>query len=285
MHDWMQPLIRACDSVLISALIVQLVKGTDLALRKSQRKWLQDATETLTLRLDYAHPLRFYKSLNKQGLILTAVLVLIIPTLWASNAVPLDQDVSPKVGAFAFVALLAGLLFYVWIGWDLGGSIIGYLWDDPVETVSWMLTGERRGDVPVNGLLVVVLRFLIVIVRLVVPFAMLTLILVQLFAIVKFGHFILRIPSKNSSESVLLILAASICLPFGGIGLLLIVPTCAVLIATALLLYCSELVLKFGRGLCWRIVEYDKGVASALGLLATILVGILDAWLRLHKSN
>ena len=44
-----------------------------------------------------------------------------------------------------------------------------------------------------------------------------------------------------------------------------------------------ELMLKFVRAIAWRIIEYNKGAYAALTLITTIILGIVDLYLKTTK--
>lgn len=44
-----------------------------------------------------------------------------------------------------------------------------------------------------------------------------------------------------------------------------------------------ELMIRFGRSITWRIVEYNKGAYAALTLILTIILGIVDLYFKTTK--
>lgn len=57
--------IGLVDTLLVAGLLINLLKGADLILRKRQKEWLEDRFETLTLRLDDLRPLSWFGALAR----------------------------------------------------------------------------------------------------------------------------------------------------------------------------------------------------------------------------
>lgn len=245
------------DSLLIIGVLANIAKGGDLLLRKYQKEWLQDQFESLTLRLDDARPVTWFKALSRPRpaaiwSTFSALFVFGAPTqllggalailldLWimsARNIVSMDHSFRVALGVGLIVAVPVSVI----VLWKICPKLVR------------RLVGNGHGGRFFGRLLILYLASVII-----------------------FGTFYgVSIFSKDIvvARCVLALLWPSLLPIFilNAAGLLLVTLLIVLLI---LRLFFSVL-----RAICWRIAEYDRGVLAAILLLATVALGIYRVFL------
>lgn len=248
------------ESLLVVGVMLNAIKGADLLLRDGQKRAIQSGMETVTLFVDHLRPLRWFEALARptwsflwSGL--SAVFFwLSFLTLPASvgclgGALALLFDFftmsarNLELGRFLALSLLvAGLAMSVAGAWKIGPRIVA------------LLVGPGRFW-PFLG----------------------RLFLFYLVSALGFAMFWGLTHMASSAELVRWALIV-----FWPLHLPVVTWNTAGLLLVSLMMFLGvlELTLKLLRGFCWRIVEYNKGAAAAIVLVATIALGIYQVALK-----
>ena len=239
------------DPLLTIAVLMHLVKGGDLLLRDHQKEWLQDHFETFTLRLDDIQPILWFGALSRPR----------PAAVWSviSAAFAIAAPAPMQGGALLFLHLL-----WFWSAENLfGGGVflrialgVGLLVAIPVSVVClWKLCPRLVRKLVGGGR--------------VAPFFGRLLVLYLLSVILLAAFLGASTVAKDIPLAQVLLAAVwPFFLPvhvLNTAGLLLVTLLFALLIA--------RLVLAVLGGICWRIVEYNRGVFAAALLIVTVALG------------
>ena len=243
------------DVLLIVGLILNFVKAGDLILRPHQLKWFQDRFEHLTLWLDFTKPLKALKTLTSDDGRLALLMLAYVPAIVFFAATQALQTPEPKG-----VSLITYLNF----------GILIFLIKRGLPVTSWLL-----GDGRVSSFLK---RFLVLSIG-------------QLAALVPLvlSGLSTAYLSDHSKEHLLLgvLFVVDALVLFALVLLNLVYSTiwlaCFLTIVASSILLILEMLLKFARGIAWRIVEYNKGAFAAIVLIVTVALGLIDFYLKFYK--
>jgi hypothetical protein len=273
-------MFRSIDVLTLIGIVLNLVKATDLILRPHQQRWVQAKFESLTLLLEYTRPLRWFAGLSQASLIfivyaLTGAYVAfrmgrIID--WLGHFIPpLAGSREPPFGAYVF-----GIVVMLIVGFSKYRS---------AEAMEWIIHGDHSTRAPHETIhpFLFVLRFLWITLRFCFSFVLVDLFVYGTMSIVLTKRISL-IP--YSSFDYRLFRIALFSGMFYLFSLLAIVPVCTLISGITIVLFILEILLKVSRAVCWRIVEYNKGVVAAITLILTVALGALDIYLKAtHRAS
>ena len=237
------------DMLFLVGVLASLVKGGDLFLRESQKKKVQEISETATLWLEALHPIDWFRTLttprNHVWLLLFGVLevVIVIVFIFSMHGfVPL-----PEFGFLEFLVQLTALLLSV-----LSFPLIVRRYGP--RTMAWLFSDSRSFWFILRYLKLIAVGYAIGIFCL--------LLLVTLIWLVGgagpfFGSFD-RMFQPNTVERSIYLAVALLLWP--ALTYFWIVTQVGALILCLLLVIGTlEVLLRMLRGLAWRIVEYSRG--------------------------
>lgn len=245
------------DSLLSIGIFANLVKGGDLLLRKGQKEWLQDRFETFTLWLDEVRPVMWFGALcrPRPAAVWTTLIVLFLlvsPTITYGGALALLLDLWLNTGRNilsankpVYMFLLIGLLVAVPV-------CVLLLWRACPRLVRW-LVGTGHGGRFFGRLLILYPT-----------------------SVVIFGFFYaISLFAKD-----IVVIRYTLALVWPSLLPVFVLNASGVtLVSLLVLLWCLRVGVAVLSGLCWRIVEYDKGVFPALLLIATVALGLYRVFL------
>ena len=243
------------DVLLIVGLILNFVKAGDLILRPHQLKWFQDKVEHMTLWLDFTKPLKALKTLTGDDGRLALLVLGYVPAIFFFAVTQAIQPSEPK-GISLFTYLNFGILIL--------------LIKKGLPITRWLV-----GDGRITSFLK---RFMLLSIGQLVALVCLVL------SVRSTGYL-----SDHSNEHFLLgalfvvdILVA-VALVLLNLAYSTIWLACFLTIIASSFLLMFELLLKFARGIAWRIVEYNKGAFAAIILIVTVALGLTDFYLKFYK--
>lgn len=250
---------RTIDILFIIGLLVHLFKGADLLLRPHQERWLQEKCDTLALWLDFTRPLKWYAKFKIRKT--RVILIIGSAVLYLSLAAGLA---SRNWDPYTQYNLIMIIVFTVYIArefLDSGKS------EHPV--IKFLLSGQ--------GFLIFLLRpILLLAVGAFIIFAYLVVVAALFYCFVT-NQLVLFIIILYGALTVLGILI-TYNVPLVQIEMLAVLSLC-ILCLSAILLVAEAFLLVF-RGIAWRIAEYNKGAFAAIVLIATILLGATEFYLK-----
>ncbi len=266
---------RIVEILLIIGILANLLKGADLILRPKQQARVQQKFETLTLWLDYTKPLGWYTKLKNRKI--KVILITISSLLYLSLAVVLSvtsqknnteilrwEDGPVYWGASSPMWLPTFILLIIVFTWDLLNPRIR---EHPVLT--YILRGPKFSLFLWRPLLVMAMA------------AAINLTLLTLSAAFHWSA------ASNRLGMWIILLYVYIALVGILYGFHVYVAEIELFAMLSLIILClsailliSEVILKIIRGIAWRIVEYNKGAFPAIILLVTIILGILEMYLK-----
>ena len=237
------------DSLLIVGIFLNLVKAGDLILRPHQVRYFQDRFEHLTLWLDFTKPLKALKTLTGEEGRLGLLVLGYVPSIIVFALLQAYQPPN-ELGVTLITYLNFGMLIL--------------LIKSGLATTGWLF-----GDGRLRSFLK---RFAL---ASVVEFAAL-------------GSLGLSVYVLSERSNGLLWLYWLLFLVVVGLVLLNLVSStiwlaCFLTILASSILLVLELILKFVRGIAWRIVEHNKGAFAAVILITTIALGFVDLYFRLNR--
>jgi hypothetical protein len=240
------------DSLLVIGVLTNLVKGGDLLLRKTQKEWLQERFEVLTLRLDDIRPVSWFAALSRPRpaavwSAFSALFVFVAPIsalggalaflldLWimsAQNILAVDAPPRLALGVGLLVAVPVSAL----VLWKLGPGLVR------------TLVGTGHGGRFFGRLFILYLT-----------------------SAAAFGAFYgASVLAKDiaSARHVMAVLWPLLLSAFvlNAAGLLLV--------TVLFFLWILRLLFSAANAVCWRIAEYDRGVFAALLLIVTAGLGL-----------
>lgn len=259
------------DLVLIIGILTNVVKGADLILRPHQQKWINDKFESLTLWLDYAKPLKWFSNLaTSRGQIililigsLELVAVAIIVLLFKRN-----DNVPRSERLTQILVLVISLLCIPVIVKRIGPKVTSWLFGD-AKILRFLM---RYILLIIGGYIILGLYQAVV------------MIFIWLFSSRKsYFDFMDATLDSNSWEHSAYLISIMALWPFFTFFWILI-QVGGIVLWAAVILFLLEVLLKIGRGIAWRITEYNKGAYAALTLILTIFIGIVDLYLKTDKK-
>ncbi len=292
---------RAVEILFIIGVLINLVKGAELILRPHQQEWLQKNFESLTLWLEYNRPLERYVKYD----VIQRLFIIIIVLLTFALFFFMGRDVGGWIG-WGVVIMMGALLLIV-----LG----------PVLNIKWLILAylklvgrDKPSSVPERAELIPIKCLERVRLRVNPPLSQwlfqsrttaqsiirpLVLILVAAgwvalhvlwFTIFLFITPYLKFISGDWRTVVVLTIGAFWAFSFVLLVLLSFEPILSGLVSLFILI-CSitvllvELLLKLIRAIVWRIAEYNKGAFAGITLVFTILLGIIELYLKSKHSK
>jgi hypothetical protein len=245
-------------TVIVGVLLTSLKAG-DLVLRPHQQQWLLAKLEDATLWLDYRRPIAWYRSLLSPIVLELAALVATFATYtvvfsWARISVPTLLD------SQQFGGIVALVLFFPMIRYAHRLSTI----------MLAMMAGKKdeyHGRTYGPGLFLV--RSTEAIATLLAGFVVAVVLAycIQLFPLIGLQQITFGIYPE------LLALAVISAFPF-AMEVIAIAIVFALVSSLIALIGVAHVALIFVRGLCWRIIEYNKGAWAAIVVIVTVILGI-----------
>ena len=264
---------RTIEILLVIGILVNIIKGADLILRPHQQKWFQDKFESLVLWFDYAKPIDWFIKREGAKKIYISQALLLVTFLYGGFFLINSRSMK---GGWSWWGILIILYFVIYgVGQvisiksnqdskGLNPELLTNKYDRRV--IRWLFGSQSLRQRLSRHLIVSTLGF-------VATF--------WLYIILDIGRDPLNPPGSSLLiELVLVVQGVSIV-----IGFLLIVAgilSFSILVFSLLFLL-SELMLKIIRGIAWRIAEYNKGAFAAIVLLATIVLGVIELYLKFHQ--
>lgn len=260
------PLLNIALLVGVATVLLNL---TDLLLRESQRRNVRNALDTLTLFLAYQRPLTWLTRLPKG--------IIVIPFLACASFVAFALSVDrplPRAAALLFLPAYIGMTLYAppIVFARYSTSIFRRLGGDARITAlarnAWTLTkdsffaGLRLYPLALGLALLLSIAIAIV----------------DAIAEVSSGHSIAREDSRMMQLLGSVIVVDWVMLKRRAETFLLArlgIPVLATIVMLSLVFGLLELLLKLGRAMCWRIVEYQKGPVAAVVLIVTSVLALL----------
>jgi hypothetical protein len=253
------------DAALALGVLINLVKAGDLVLRPNQQARVQAWIEDLTLRVEEIRPIGWLERLTRPHahvvLVLVGVfefvLVLLLVTLVPAGKTAALGPVGSNVFVMQLVAIVCSVPALVLTAKRYGPPF-----------VAWLL-----GPAPVRG---VTRRFLK---TLVLGFLVLGLYEVILFGLVFFlwgdvPFDAMELPIGEGGPGIW-VLGGGLLVVWPAFTWFWVITQVAGLILWAIVgVRFFEMLLKWIRALCWRVVEYNKGAWAAVVLIITIMLGV-----------
>lgn len=251
----------ALDTVTIIGIVLCATKGADLLLRPHQEEALKGRLESLTLWLSYANPLAYYrKVVNRRLLNIIGLLVGAATFPFYRRIVLRFMTLHEDKHALAFLgAIGVGL-------WSIRTVNKHYPWMTGVTTGRYAQEQKRPFGLPqftvATGEIIALLSAMSVFVGGVV----------YLLPSLLIDH-TLRYDKELAGYA--LVAAAPYFYVIAELGVC----------AAAVLLACMMLAALQGatvtlRAVLWRVVEYGKGPVAACTVIVTVILGLLDLYVR-----
>lgn len=283
MHLARQEVEAVVDGLFLAGVLINLVKGGDLLLRKHQREALQRAAETTALVLDETRPLRWFRLFSWR---VSRIVLIIVGLLTIGASVYLGRvDGLGTTGILGAVrntspglALIWDVMFNIAVTAAVLGA--GFLF------VPWLLAFIFE-DTNFASFLARYMLF-----TLVGGFAVgiaHVLGALPLFWIEPLGGNA-EVPKSFIGYALSLRGLTDVLFLVDGIEILyatyfITVVAGFLAIVVQITLACMAFFVVFLREVVWRIVEYDKGAWAAILLLLTIGLGISEVWLKTTKKE
>lgn len=249
---------KVLEILLIIGIFANLLKGADLLLRRKQQDWIQEKFEILTLRLDYTRPLDWYTGFKSRKARLSFII--------ASSLLYFSLDISISLINWNQVTvywLLLRVLVISWITWQF---IDRTKREHPL--IKFILSGERFN-------LFLSRPCLILAMGIAINIALATLLIAFFLSYIS-GELVGCIILLYSELFILGLFLTF--MPIIEIEMLAVLSLLVLL--TSVILLISEALLRIIRGIAWRIVEYTKGAYAAIVLLITVVLSILELYLK-----
>jgi len=260
-----EDLMWVLHSLLVIGMLINFVKGAELILRPHQQKWLQDKCDTLALRLDYTSPLKWYM---ESGVIQKWFWLLYELVIICAFVVYVFSNRSLNI--YNLAALVCFILSIVLLGREKSKFIlVSGLWKRLITEVTgkerdpmaWMLEGRTISESIYKQLVVS-------------GFGLICCYLFYLFL----TEWILHV-FQLGLYLILMTIYGLVITPLAIIGLANIL-----VMLVSVLIFVTELMLVFIRGIVWRIAEYYKGAFAAILLLITGALGMAEVYFRFLKK-
>jgi len=264
---------RALDLLFGVGVLINVLKLSDLLLRKHQRQRVQTLMDAMTLWLDYTRPVAWFRKLvdrnEARPFIWVSVIVVLLflgLMLLGSPDIVLFGEFGPPDSVMVATAGLFVLgLVPVLIRW------IG------LPVIRWIVAPGSFMQVLIRYVLSMLLLILslgpagpVIGVVLAIPFGI---VLVVVEAVV--SSFTGAEPRLDGGQII-----TAVLLPFAAaVQSMLVAP--GLVLLTWGLLFIVDVARRLVTGLAWRVVEYNQGAWAGLTALATAAVGIVDLYLRL----
>jgi hypothetical protein len=290
---------QTIDTLFVVGVLINVVKGADLLLRPHQQKWLQRKVDAATLFLDYTKPLEWYKTHSIQRRVFKVAVVLLfvagIPAILLSG-----PDISWWMKIFFVVAAVVGIYGLITSDLSLFDATIQRIeldvrfgltvsQDDRRKYRSARI-GKRLSDwlfasetflQHFSRPLVLGLAFVGLLAGIVGSLLLGVYVFDKAAAVLK-GYSGVKLFVCVIVVAIILSLLFSVGRELTTIGeplFILGIPSIIITVVFVAITF-AEFVLKLLRGVAYRIADYNKGAFAALVLIATIALGVLEAYLK-----
>ena len=254
------------DLALYVSVMIALLKGGSLFLRKHQQNYIQNHLETLTLKVDYLSPIRWLKSKKIKGNEHILLLFSFLNLIFISGIYFLYKEIDYKIYSIDLVIVTFIILSAFW---SLLFSLFFYL--DKVakdtviaKTVLYLVTFHSLFS-PSGAL-----------------FGLTNLYSGLIYVLVNYFQDGVLISKSNMPESVSIFTVALLFSPMIMSLFLSIVVNIEVISGVLVVSICIillDLLLRIVKALLWRIVEYKSGAFEAIILLLLILLLIVKLFI------
>lgn len=284
------------EILLILGIIINLIKGADLILRPHQQKWIQDKFDTFTLWLDYSRPLNWYNTRRVGGITLGAGFRIL--TIVGIISIALDH-LSWITASVALIVCSAIVISFVRaqmgkarpvnqdgvisVNQDIKPSKLFFPIRINDQLVDWLFKSKDIWQYLLRTFLTVLLALVLILIIYIA--------LQGLFYSLAFVSDLTGINIKINRVNLivtLMLLIIPLLIYFGivVISMPLILTGAASLfpLISSVLFLMFEAVLKIIRGIVWRAAEYNKGAFAAIVLLVTVVLGIVEFYLKYGKK-
>ena len=237
------------------------MKGADLILRPHQQKWLQEALETWTLKLNYLNVLKWFsRHVNKTFISVFGLLTLIIAFSFLHTIL---------ISSFQKTFQSEPLLF-------LGTAILSIFFAKrfkrtKLESFKYLDGNDFKEENKEYKLKIFFYR----IVRVMFSFFLITALFFFLYSLII--YFLDKFLLKENLNEYLFGLWYISPLLIDLLGILILFLSMIIL---TLFIFLLHIIIKFIEQVCWRIVEYNKGAFSAINLIITVVLGIIELFLK-----
>jgi len=239
------------DVAVAVGVLVQATKLADWILRPKQQEWVRDIFDSITLRLDEAKPLRWFRLIERRSIQYS----LVCTSAAAAIKIGLGGYFKGRTGwtwndlKTCLVLFVPPFFIFYWWGHAIIGRIYGKGQFGPfvIKYVAFVLTSVLAGG--------------------------LVLLLLYMTALV--------MPSSWSLGTRIDIAFAIMALLGWVIIVSWIITVSGLFAITAqlILIVLAGLLIPL-RAVAWRIVEYNKGPWAAISLLVTVICTAIDLYLR-----
>lgn len=271
-------MLRFLHALFILAVLINLIKGAELALRPHQEKWLKSKLETLALWLDYTRPIEWYmRPENTRAVYLLSHSIV----LFTGSFLFLRSINYSSHGTFSIILHSLGLTMV------LSMFRLGYELRTDKDKTRFQIEQEQRERELREWMWrhPTILNYLIR--QLILSIAGVT-VIVALIAFIPILLIIWVKVQRTAFAPIQLLLFTIVCLavvyrkmillvvlPLGNIGIL-----ATFNFVLTILIIITEVTLKLLRGFVWRVVEYNRGPVAAFTLAITVLLGIAEAYFK-----
>lgn len=268
------------DAALVFGTLSSLLGLSELLLRDHQRDFVSRRIDGLTLQLDYTRPLRWFNSLQEPSPVvpfLVFLSVVISYVILDGNLAHLPDPLSILLFIVSVIAI--SILAPSLVLWRRSKDILRFLQGN-VSLWSLAYRTVRLGTQSLwQGILLGVPTFLITTLLGLALLRLLTFALLAAGVNVSTSHAELianvLFPVVSAVTANFLYTRSPHRFLLWQLGM----PIVLSVITLATLMALLEFLLKFMRGLLWRIAEFQKGPVAALTLLLTAILAILRLYL------
>lgn len=267
-REWMKNVDSSglINIVFIAGVAISFIKGFDLILKPSQHKWLQDKMETITLKLAMFRPFQVYAKIVK--LIYLQIVSFIVTILLFSLYQPIAHTLAKAAGDLSIFLIPCAVVAY--LTYRRANQHV----KSAIEDIA------RGNDVRSPSLATFTLRV-----------AKHTSIMLGVFVLLFGGwfyilYFVLYWFGISATYSTVNLISLSLVISFPWVFacVTLLLPGLVVITFGGIQAIANALLVAT-QWLCWRIVEYNKGVFAAIVLIFTVCLGILELYSRLTVTH
>ena len=237
------------------------MKGADLLLRNHQQKWLQDKLEMLTLKLNYSSLFRWYaKNLNSFMIRVVGLVSLVLIVLFLHNALNVIFETAIKSNYILFLLTLGIAIFINFRSKPFQINSFEYLAGKDIKEnkKQYSLILFFKRCIRVLLIYFVVIAFVLLLYQLVISL---------------FDKYYLQ---QNLPVFIFsLISVIPISLDFLGILISLVI-----VLILSITVAIFHFLLWILEEICWRIIEYNKGAFAAINVIITIILGVVEVYLK-----
>lgn len=246
------------STLFIVFCLINIVKLGDLIVRPHQQKWFQDKLETLTLKLDYLNTLNWFKrNINSRFILIIGFIGFLFTFPFFHKFVNFlglhfqENLLLSTITGFISIFIFRRMRQIIGIDYIVGK-------DTEVDEYIYETTTFRSRAFSVVLKLWIIMKCLLI-----------------LYATVVY----LLYKYLIHKELDVLLYGLWFITPFLATWLALILSFILMGITT-ILVYLLHILIKILDGICWRIIEYNKGSLAAICLIITVILGLIEWFLK-----